>query len=739
MLISPPFLLARAADESDDDWINRCMIGGQPGAGAFPVSFSLGWHGGLHLDAPINGTQSEPVRAIADGEVVFVRQPTPQPAGPLQEGDPLAYGGWTDNGVVVIRHTTEIGEGDGAAVTFYSITMHLSAIRPAVQAGRAVYRKAELGTAGQIYGSLQRQIHLEIVCDDANLERLAGRSTGDLSTHNNGRTNAVYGDLHFHLPAGTEMFGEQPVAHLTRAHVQPQVPRGQRQPPPQALQPVHTTSEELFVGLRYAEGQGAAGDRGNAYIRTCRPDGTQLGDALEEDSAEYNLYTNATAISEAYPAAGRPAVSSVFELLRFGRVIGPDALNPADVPHWRRVRYPGGEAWVNLNANNVHRFSDADLPHWKQWRLIDDSADQDSRCDSAAIRAWLNDNSDGQIAPAEATSRLSRADLAPKLARTICKFPTEWDATTIDARWGWLKNSTAENPVALTEADFELLRAHIAALAFWPGGMTLEVSHWHWQPREFVKQFRRCGWLSAEELEQIYPDSRYPIAALAQLDRTPAGIREAYRIHVNKIKSKYLVSSANRNIHFFAQGAVESLCLALMIEGSAAFTRNPRHASFASEADGYYNPAAGGYLDYLNGRLGNVETGDGPKFRGRGMKQLTGRENYSKYWVYRGWLNRDSFTSPWWSPPRPDRAPAIPDPERLSLEPYSAIDAGGWYWQAGAASNRYRTINRVIDVGDSGNASIIQVTEAINGGRNGLDERIAHTERILPILSDDPV
>ena len=31
-------------------------------------------------------------------------------------------------------------------------------------------------------------------------------------------------------------------------------------------------------------------------------------------------------------------------------MIGPDALVPADVPHWREVRYPGGQGWVNLNA-----------------------------------------------------------------------------------------------------------------------------------------------------------------------------------------------------------------------------------------------------------------------------------------------------------------------------------------------------------------------------------------------------
>ena len=182
MLISPPFLPARGATDTEDTWINRCMAGGLPGQGAFPVSFNLGWHGGMHLTAPANGNQWEPVRAIADGEVVFVRQPTPMPAGELPPDHPQAYGGsWTDNGVVVIRHRTEIGEGADATVTFFSITMHLNQIDPAIRQGRAVYRKAALGVAGRIAGrslgeAFLHTIHLEIVCDQTQVARLAGQA-----------------------------------------------------------------------------------------------------------------------------------------------------------------------------------------------------------------------------------------------------------------------------------------------------------------------------------------------------------------------------------------------------------------------------------------------------------------------------------------------------------------------------------------------------------------------------------
>jgi len=739
MLISPPFLLARQNNETDDAWIDRCMPGGHPGEGAFPLSMNLGWHGGMHLIAPMNGSQSEPVRAIADGTVVFVRQPTQRST---DASHPQNYRGWTDNGVVVLRHDNEIGEGATGQVVFFSIYMHLSSVVASVQNGLTIYRKDELGVAGQIDGDTQRRIHFEIVCDDANVTRFVGRSTGELPTNTNGRLDAIYGQMYFLLPGGTAFYAQQPLDHLADAHTQP--PRTSRRaplPPVQAMTPVYTSTTDtpLVVALRYAGGDGPNGHRGSAFLSTLQLNGTLLAPPLEEVDAEYNLYTRANEISNAYPDNARPAPSAVFELLRFGRVVNTanETLNPADVPHWRLVRYPGGQGWVNLNASGVRKFSDADFPHWQQWQLINDSADQDSRCDSSTLRGWLDINGDGRITPAEATSRLADQMLAPKLARTICKFPTEWDAATIDQRWGWLKTRTPENTTPFTNIEFERLRSHIQALAFFPENINLPTNHWHFQPREFIRHFRKCCWLSTQELRRIYPDSLYPTRALSQIGQTPQSIRNAYLTHINRISAKYSIGSTARRTHFLGQGAVESMLLALMIEGSTSFQRNPTHASFLPENAGYYNPQPGGYLDYLNGRLGNIEAGDGPKYRGRGMKQITGRENYSKYWVYRGWLDRSSFNPPWWNPARADRAPTINNPQRLSTDSYSAIDAGGWYWEAGSAANNFRSINTSITDSAITNSAIERVTRSINGGINGLPERATHTRRIALIINDD--
>lgn len=682
MIISPPYLLPRNADETDEAWICRCMPGGQPGDGAYPLSNAMQWHGGLHLREP---EANALVRAIADGEVVFRRSPNQQPAGALPPDHAQAYrGGWTDNGVVVLKHTTEIGEGANASVTFFSIYMHLREIDAAVQPNRLIYRKSPIGRAGSVFGEVGR-LHFEIICDDANLRRMVGRASGQLNTAANGRTDAVYGTMHFRLPAGTPVYGEKPMLNNPVAHRQSASSKGAA---PMALQALHTTTHDLYVGLRYAGGEGAASNRGDAYLSTYQLNGTRIGDALEENDAEYSLYRDATSISNAYPANARPAPSAVYELLRFGRVIGPDALNPLNVPHWRRIHYPGGTGWVNLNATDVTKFSDADFPHWTGWSLVDDSADLDSRCDSTTIKSWLDVNGDGKIAPTEALARMGLDSVAPKLARSICKFPTEWNAASFDRRLGWIKTSTVENPTPVDAASFERMRAHITALAFWPSNTGLPESHWHWNPREFVGHFRKCGWLSEREMAQIYSDE----ALYTGAGQSGSTYKERYRPSVNRVLRKYCLNSSKRAAHFFGQSARESYYFMLVRESAIGVANAIRtnHISIQPETNGHLRITAEnraqlryfsepGQLGYYGNRtgLGNTDPGDGVKFRGRGMKQLTGRYNYAEYWVFRGWLNPSTYDPRWFT--NGGRGPVIDNPEIAANLPYNAVDTAGFY------------------------------------------------------------
>ena len=140
-------------------------LGNETIAGAYPVSMELGWHGGTHLIAPPGEEATTlPVRAIADGTVIYARQPTAQNRNddePLNYGAPAGSSCWTSDGTVLIRHETDIGaspDGQAISVVFYSLYMHLDSIAEGVARNRRIYRKEELGSAGSRESCLSRAL-----------------------------------------------------------------------------------------------------------------------------------------------------------------------------------------------------------------------------------------------------------------------------------------------------------------------------------------------------------------------------------------------------------------------------------------------------------------------------------------------------------------------------------------------------------------------------------------------------
>ncbi|NMM37735.1 MAG: hypothetical protein HHJ09_09480 [Glaciimonas sp.] len=47
-------------------------------------------------------------------------------------------------------------------------------------------------------------------------------------------------------------------------------------------------------------------------------------------------------------------------------------------------------------------------------------------------------------------------------------------------------------------------KKYIAKLCFWEeANLVIDANHWHFDPREFIRQFRKCGWLAEEDIVKV--------------------------------------------------------------------------------------------------------------------------------------------------------------------------------------------------------------------------------------------
>lgn len=115
--------------------------------------------------------------------------------------------------------------------------------------------------------------------------------------------------------------------------------------------------------------------------------------------------------------------------------------------------------------------------------------------------------------------------------------------------------------------------------------------------------------------------------------------------------------------------------------------------------------------------LGNTPAvdGDGYKYRGRTALQITGRNNVQQFY---DWCTARIAT--------PEPPNFVDDPDLLNTDPWEGLGPL-WYWDT-------RNLNRYADSGD-----IEMLTKRINGGLNGLEDRIAcYVRAALVMLDRDP-
>lgn len=103
--------------------------------------------------------------------------------------------------------------------------------------------------------------------------------------------------------------------------------------------------------------------------------------------------------------------------------------------------------------------------------------------------------------------------------------------------------------------------------------------------------------------------------------------------------------------------------------------------------------------------LGNTQFGDGKFFMGRGLIQITGRANYAE-------CSKALFGD--------DRL--LKDP-RLLESPLHACRSAAWFWSK-------KGLNQLADAGDQ-----VKVTKRINGGTNGLKDRLELFDKAREVLA----
>ena len=195
-------------------------------------------------------------------------------------------------------------------------------------------------------------------------------------------------------------------------------------------------------------------------------------------------------------------------------------------------------------------------------------------------------------------------------------------------------------------------------------------------------------------------------------------IKSEYYSYFLQYCDKNKINTSERISHFLAQVNYESGYMNYVEEKFTYSAKRllqvfPKYFKNVDEANEYaYKPEKIANRVYAN-RMGNRDeaSGDGWKYRGRGLIQLTGKNNYLKF-------------SRWYN----DSKIFVDNPDLL-LQPQFAVLSAFFYWDTHKLNDYI-----VKNVDDYTICKVI--TKKINGGYNGLEDRFRLYKKIRELYNE---
>jgi putative chitinase len=188
----------------------------------------------------------------------------------------------------------------------------------------------------------------------------------------------------------------------------------------------------------------------------------------------------------------------------------------------------------------------------------------------------------------------------------------------------------------------------------------------------------------------ITPEQLYKI-----IPRASKSNIQKFIVPLNVTMKKFNITSPLQISAFISQIAIES--------GYLKYTKELGATSYFNK----YEPTT-----KIGKGLGNTQTGDGAKYRGRGLIQTTGRSNYMD-------LSKSLGTD------------FINTPELLETPMWASLSAGYWWFKNQKKKTSKMNANLA---GCINNKDISGITRAVNGGQNALTERAQAYKSALNIL-----